>query len=50
MPASTSEPQVSSQPSGDEISLDINLLNELGKKALIDALNSVSSLGARVSL
>jgi hypothetical protein len=41
MPASTSDAQISEQTQDDESSLDVNLLKELGKKALIDALNSV---------
>jgi hypothetical protein len=41
MPASTSDTQISGQREGDEGSLDVNLLKELDKKALIDALNSV---------
>jgi len=41
MAASTSDAQTSGQTQDDEASLDVNLLKELGKKALIDALNSV---------
>jgi vacuolar protein sorting-associated protein 33A len=39
--ASTSDAQASAQTHNDEAALDVNLLKELGKKALIDALNSV---------
>jgi len=39
--ASTSDAQASGQTHNDEAILDVNLLKELGKKALIDALNSV---------
>jgi len=39
--ASTSDAQASGQTHNDEAALDVNLLKELGKKALIDALNSV---------
>ena len=41
MPASTSDVQTSEQTQDNEDPLDVNLLKELGKKALIDALNSV---------
>ncbi|KZP25327.1 Sec1-like protein [Athelia psychrophila] len=43
MTTSTSDPtQASSSAPEDEPALDVNLLKELGKKALIDALNSVN--------
>jgi hypothetical protein len=49
MPASTSDTQISGQREEDEASLDVNLLKELDKKALIDALNSVREY-SRVSV
>ncbi|KAF7971703.1 hypothetical protein HWV62_20166 [Athelia sp. TMB] len=43
MAASISNPtQASSSAPEDEPALDVNLLKEIGKKALIDALNSVN--------
>ena len=39
--ASTSAADEQSSAQGNETSLDINLLKEIAKKALVDALNSV---------